>query len=228
MNYPGGKGNCYQHIINLMPPHKIYIETHIGGGSVFENKKPSMSTIGIDADAAVIEYWKNKNLPAATFINGDARSEINKIELKGEELIYADPPYMMSTRKGGRLYKHEYTDDDHIDLLNVLKKAQCPVIISGYRSSLYMESLQGWEYKEFQSQTRQGTVTESVWYNFKEAGKKADYSHIGDNFRERERVKRKRKRWLKNFKKLPPAERWAIYEELRSTIVKCDDKVPNS
>lgn len=34
-------------------------------------------------------------------------------------LIYADPPYVLSTRKG-RMYANEMTDQDHIDLLEVL------------------------------------------------------------------------------------------------------------
>ena len=34
MRYPGGKGKTYHQIINLLPPHKTYIETHLGGGAV--------------------------------------------------------------------------------------------------------------------------------------------------------------------------------------------------
>ena len=26
MNYPGGKGKCYQRLINLMPAHQVYID----------------------------------------------------------------------------------------------------------------------------------------------------------------------------------------------------------
>jgi len=32
MRYLGGKGKTYQRIINLMPPRRVYIETHLGGG----------------------------------------------------------------------------------------------------------------------------------------------------------------------------------------------------
>ena len=36
MTYPGGKGGngFYQKIINLIPPHDVYIETHLGGGAI--------------------------------------------------------------------------------------------------------------------------------------------------------------------------------------------------
>ncbi|MBS0352463.1 MAG: DNA adenine methylase, partial [Proteobacteria bacterium] len=49
MSYPGGKGKCYQRLINLMPPHETYIETHLGSGAVLRNKRPAKTTIGIDA-----------------------------------------------------------------------------------------------------------------------------------------------------------------------------------
>ncbi len=41
MSYPGGKGHAFTHVINQMPPHQVYIETHLGGASVLANKKPA-------------------------------------------------------------------------------------------------------------------------------------------------------------------------------------------
>lgn len=32
MTYPGGKGNAYHKIINLIPPHEVYIEPFLGRG----------------------------------------------------------------------------------------------------------------------------------------------------------------------------------------------------
>jgi DNA adenine methylase len=38
MGYPGGKSGAgvYQTIINLMPPHTVYIEPFLGGGGARE------------------------------------------------------------------------------------------------------------------------------------------------------------------------------------------------
>ena len=47
MRYPGGKGKCYQHIINVLPPHPTYIETHLGGGAVLLHKKPARMSVGV-------------------------------------------------------------------------------------------------------------------------------------------------------------------------------------
>jgi len=48
MNYPGSKGGVYQRLINLMPPHEVYIETHLGGGAVIRKKKPAKKNIGLN------------------------------------------------------------------------------------------------------------------------------------------------------------------------------------
>jgi DNA adenine methylase len=58
-------------------------------------------------------------------------------------LIYADPPYLLYTR-GGPQYRHEMNEQDHIDLLDALMDHPGPVIISGYDSDLYNQTLKGW------------------------------------------------------------------------------------
>lgn len=42
MRYPGGKGGAgvYQTIINNIPPHDTYIETHLGGGNILSASGP--------------------------------------------------------------------------------------------------------------------------------------------------------------------------------------------
>ena len=65
MNYPGGKGQTFKKIINLMPPHEVYIETHLGGGAVMVNKLSAKRNVGIEIDGEVIDVWKKikpKNL----------------------------------------------------------------------------------------------------------------------------------------------------------------------
>ena len=58
--YPGGKGGAgvYQTIINMIPPHDTYIETHLGSGAIMRYKKPAFRNFGIDIDPAVIESWQ--------------------------------------------------------------------------------------------------------------------------------------------------------------------------
>ena len=80
-------------------------------------------------------------------------------------LIYADPPYVLHTR-AGKQYKHEMTDQDHIELLEVLDKHPGPVLLSGYASQLYDERLQHWERKTAKALAEGGRQREEVlWMN---------------------------------------------------------------
>lgn len=39
--YYGGKQTMLRHIMNILPPHKTYVEPFAGGASVFWNKRPA-------------------------------------------------------------------------------------------------------------------------------------------------------------------------------------------
>ncbi len=64
-------------------------------------------------------------------------------------LHYVDPPYVHETRysgaASGRCYKHEMTNDQHIELLNILLELEGAVVLSGYSTDLYGDMLKGWE-----------------------------------------------------------------------------------
>ena len=55
-SYFGGKGSCYQHIINVIPPHKVFISSHMGQCGVMRNKRPALMNIGFDLDVSVLRY----------------------------------------------------------------------------------------------------------------------------------------------------------------------------
>ena len=57
--------------------------------------------------------------------------------------IYADPPYLQSTRKK-YLYNHEMDDERHIHLLKALTDSDCKIMISGYDNELYEKYLKDW------------------------------------------------------------------------------------
>lgn len=217
MRYPGGKGSCFRHLINLMPAHHTYIETHLGGGNVLERKRPAGSrNIGIDVDRSVIARWRERAafLPfRLELFRCDAAKFLQSFDFKGGELVYCDPPYLPSTRRRQKLYRHEYTESQHMELLNVLVTLPCFVIISGYRSSLYTEVLQhrhGWRIIEFANTTRRGRVMECAWFNFGDVYHRHDCRYIGANFRERERIKRKRDRWRAKFAAMSREERAVV------------------
>ena len=80
--------------------------------------------------------------------------------------IYADPPYLHSTRSK-YLYKHEMTDQDHMDLLTVLKRHPGKVLISGYDNDLYNQMLKGWHKETCHTRAESGKArTEVLWMNY--------------------------------------------------------------
>lgn len=80
-------------------------------------------------------------------------------------LIYADPPYLLSTRSK-RLYKHEMKDSDHIELLEALKEHPGPVLLSGYDHPLYNDMLHNWRREELSAYAdSKRPRTEVLWLN---------------------------------------------------------------
>lgn len=225
-SYFGGKGGAgvYQTIINLIPPHETYIETHLGGGAIMRHKKPAPRlNIGIDIDPEVTEMF---NQPGTTVINEDATRFLNRTSFNGHEFVYSDPPYLMETRKSGKQYNFEYTTAQHVELIEVLKSLPCMVMVSGYYSDLYAEMLNRWNSQCFEAQTRHGKATEWVWYNYPKPKELHDYKYLGTNFRERERIKRKRQRWINRLLKMPIMERNSIIEAIAAAIAQNDDHHP--
>jgi len=215
MRYPGGKGGSFRHLVNLMPPHRVYIETHLGGGNVLMRKRPATVNVGVDVDGSVIATWRDKRswLPFPLELHqADAVSFLRSYPFEGGELVYCDPPYLPETRRRLNLYRHEYTREQHVELLETLVMLPCFVILSGYPSSLYAEVLQhrhGWRVIEYNTTTRRGSRLECAWFNFEPVARH-DCRYVGDNYRERERIKRKRDRWRAKFAAMDQAEREVV------------------
>jgi DNA adenine methylase len=91
-------------------------------------------------------------------------------------LIYADPPYLGSTRTKahGRTRGPDYVHDmrspeAHSELAAALHAADAAVVISGYPSPLYDDLYEGWHRAEFTARAGNGGTkqarTEVVWCN---------------------------------------------------------------
>ncbi|WP_375751574.1 DNA adenine methylase [Vibrio sp. HN007] len=79
-----------------------------------------------------------------------------------DTLHYCDPPYLPETRvKGNRSYTHEMTLKDHEKLLQCLLSLSGYVVLSGYDSELYNDTLVGWERKSKSSRISAGKGTKS-------------------------------------------------------------------
>ena len=218
MAYPGGKNGAgvYQTIINLMPPHVTYIEPFLGHGAIMRLKRPATFNYGIDKDPYVKRLWDNEI--DAEILTGDGIEFLRNYKFNGTELVYCDPPYMHETRSSRSLYNYEMADERHLELLDVIKSIPSQVIISGYYSELYARELRSWNTKVYQAMTRGGKMAEEwLWYNYDTPDQLHDYSYVGENFRERERIKKKKDRWVANLENMEPIERNTIIDAILNT-----------
>ncbi len=217
MHYPGGKGRIFQHVINLMPPHRVYIETHLGGGAVMRNKRPAAHSIGIDVDKQVIRTWSQRDDLGVELRCERAEDFLAQYRFQGDELIYVDPPYHPGTRRQARVYRHDYAVEDHARLLALLTSLPCKVILSGYANDLYDEWLQGWRTRTFTAKTQTDLREETLWFNFESPQVLHDNRFVGETFRARQTTRRRLQRLQEKFIRMDPVERAAFTQWLGET-----------
>ena len=229
--YNGGKESdgTFQKIINIMPPHDIYIEAFLGNGAIYRHKKSAtMASIGIDADASVINEWKKINtFPGITLINTDAISWIENFKVPAgifknlgtRVLIYIDPPYPKESRRSQKdRYNYEFTNEQHKQLLEIIIELPAMIIVSSYSNKLYNEKLSNWNNFTFQAQTHSGTATEKIWFNYPQPEVLHDYRYIGNDYREREQIKGIIFRNASKFLRLPAVQRNAIIHQINNNL----------
>jgi len=218
--YFGGKGGegVYQTIINCIRPHDVFISPFLGHCAVMRFKKPATRSVGLDLNPEVISLWQKMKIANLDLLCQNGITYLENLKLNNHEqtVIYCDPPYPRSSKKSHHHYKFDMTDKDHERLLRVIKKLDCDVLISTYENGLYKKGLRDWQLKKFQAKTRGRVATEFLYMNFdNSAGRLHDYNFLGDDFTERQRIKRKINRWLKRLQGLPKAEMNAILKTLQ-------------
>lgn len=221
-SYFGSKatsGLC-QAIIGLMPPHDTYIETHLGGGAIMRRKPPAMVNIGIDRNARALQRF-DCDYPVE-LIHDCAHRFLADYDYGGRELIYCDPPYLHPTRSSSRRYRFDYSQADHVALLELLRTLPCQVLLSGYPSSLYDERLAEWKSLEVQVNNHAGVRTEKLWFNF--TPERLHWARFaGKNFTERQRIKRKAENWGRRYQAMPRAERLAVFAALMAAEAEAEE-----
>jgi DNA adenine methylase len=81
--------------------------------------------------------------------------------------MYLDPPYLLGTRKNRKVYKHEFSDYEHEELLNLICNTKAKVMISGYMNDLYCKYLSGWRLEQTIAKDQaNNNKTECIWMNY--------------------------------------------------------------
>lgn len=225
-SYFGGKGLCFRHLVNQIPPIDKLIVPFAGHCAIVRNMKLPGEVHVNDLDQQVFAWWDNvgnlahidtpKDRVRCWTVTNECGIQLLKSIAKRSTLetqralIYLDPPYLMETRKSGPRYKFEMTNQQHHQLLQVAKTLRCKVMISGYWSELYATMLDGWRHFQFETQTRRGMATEHVWCNYDQPQQLQDYSFLGANKRERFKLQRREHNLIAKLKRLPAVERNAL------------------
>lgn len=215
-NYPGNKNfsNVIHFLVNRLPKSDRYFSLFFGSGGL----EQSIYT----ADAHFVcaeknpECLKYLNPALATIDYSCYKDLLSAYNFTSNDFIFADPPYMFSSRRSGKIYyKYEFTEEDHIEFLSLIKNNPARVLITHPVNDLYDEYLSDWSKEEFVYMTRQGTFIDTVYLNYSTADiELLNYDCLGTDFTDRQRIKRQRKNILEKFKRLDPHIRRAISREL--------------
>lgn len=254
--YFGGKSTIAQRIVDLLPPHRHYVEPFAGSLAVLLAKPPTpMETVN-DLDQNLMTFWRvlrdrPDELARVCALTPHSRSEhqaacdregapndlerarrvwvlltqgrgammrrtgwryyadpsgatsmpdyltayvermrgaaarlarvslecrpalelIAKYGAHEDVLLFADPPYLGSTRSGGAQYGHEMrTEAEHRALADALRACAATVVLSGYDSPLYSHLYAGWDATRIATSSGNATVgaharTEVLWSN---------------------------------------------------------------
>lgn len=159
---------------DLERARRFLIQSNQGHGFRVNEKTGWRKDTGGRESAYAIRRWNElpdiiretaERLKKVQIEHMDAIELIQKYNAPGV-LIYADPPYVLSTR-GRKQYRHEMTDRDHEELLKVLLNHKGYVMLSGYDTDLYNHTLQGWSKIEIPARAEGGLPrTEVLWMNF--------------------------------------------------------------
>lgn len=91
------------------------------------------------------------------------------------DVVLLDPPYLSTTRHSPKVYRHEFTPDDHRRLLRLVKRSRARVVICGCASRMYAEALANWTRVEIETRSfakpcidgeRRNARTLVLWMNF--------------------------------------------------------------
>lgn len=87
-----------------------------------------------------------------------------------DTLFYVDPPYVHATRGDSKAYKHEMSDEQHIELADALNHVKGKVAISNYDCTIYKKFYlepKWWKFSiETTNHATKGRRIECLWCNY--------------------------------------------------------------
>lgn len=141
---------------------------------------------------------------------------------RGVPFVFCDPPYPRATLKDRHRYVSDLTDEQHVELLTVLRSIPALVMIVSYPNDLYAEHLADWRTFRYRAFTRRGERTEQAWCNFPPPVVLHDWRFVGRDRRQRETIARRVRSWRRMYAELAPPIRAALLEGLQAEAAELD------
>lgn len=219
-NYKGHKGipGVYQKNINHIPKHSKYIELFAGSAAIYSLMTVPASTVILNDINSEVCSNLAVRYPGATVTNENAIRILqeNKTVLGKETFIFLDPPYLHSTRPTAtELYKFEMNDLDHVQLLLSALQMKCNIMIIHPKCELYDSYLKDWHKVEVKIRYNRKTSIEYLYMNYT-LGELQDYTYLGSDCWDRQRIKRKGERWVNKLLAMPELERQYIINRIKN------------
>jgi DNA adenine methylase len=193
LRYFGGKWALAPWIIEHMPAHRVYVEPFGGAASVLLRKPRSKVEVYNEIDDEIVGIFRILQNPAqcrelfrllrrTPYARREFEIAFQKTDdplLRAQRaiiraymsfhhtaLFFVDPPYVACTRRMSAFYRHEMNDAAHLALLEKLKTVKGRVMISGYASALYDDTLTGWQrltHRHYAAASGAKERTEVLW-----------------------------------------------------------------
>lgn len=215
MNYVGNKGGqvIFPQLINNIPRSRRYFSLFFGAGGLEKHEVFSKTKwICSEKNTDNLKY----STPTAAVVYNDYKVLVEQNNFTSDDFIFADPPYMFSTRAAARIYyKYEFTNDQHVEFLNYMISLNAKVMITHPINELYSSMLEPWYKVPFEYHGHKGLFKDSMWLNYNPCDiELINYEFLGVNSTDRQRIKRKRANIIEKLRALPKHELKAILLEL--------------
>jgi DNA adenine methylase len=128
---------------------RTVVRSHMGFGSNAIQRKTGFRSNSSRSGTTPSHDWAGlpnsmdilaTRMRGVTLENKDAKCVM--LDHDGSETLhFVDPPYLPDTRDNGTDYRHELSEQEHLELLEFLDSMQGMVVLCGYQSDLYERHL---------------------------------------------------------------------------------------
>jgi len=170
-------------ISDIERARRFFVATRQSIASVIDNDWSYNILAHNQQHAITVDHWNNSihklsavasRLKHIQIENLPAIDVIKKYD-NPNTFFYCDPPYVMDTRKTEKGYNHEMTEEQHIELSEILHNVKGKFAISGYNGELYTELYKDCYFYQKETKSFAAVVktedkkrTECLWTNYDE------------------------------------------------------------